>query len=385
MKMRQKDSRKRTGKRGLCLLTALFLAAGILGTAPVPGSAAAKQPDLTRTDGSIVFEPAAPGSDYAAELEKADIVYDVYRIAEAEAGSAAGRYTYRFLEPYQPLEAEYRKGLDNDGWAELAQKAMAIAISGGEAPVREGVTEAKELGCGLYLVITRSAKNRQGDVLHYTDSDSYVVKGENADGTPRLDSVVEAGDNAYAFAPVLVSLPGLEPGEGEEDSGEWLYRLTVDMKPEQVRYGYLKLIKNLESFETHDPATFVFEIRAVTGGEDGSPEQVVYSDVVTITFTEPGQQSLLVGPIPVGARVTVTEVYSGISYTQVSAPSEPVVIEAGRIAEYPFTNRYEGRNSHGGAIVNHFEYQSGDWKWTQIEGGTSTGAEASAGEDGGRQ
>ena len=45
-------------------------------------------------------------------------------------------------------------------------------------------------------------------------------------------------------------------------------------------------------------------------------DEVVYSNVESITFTAAGQESVILDRIPAGAQVTVTEVYSGSSYGQ---------------------------------------------------------------------
>ncbi len=134
------------------------------------------------------------------------------------------------------------------------------------------------------------------------------------------------------------------------------------MKPSQeIRHGSLEIVKTLQSYETRDPATFVFDVEAVL---DGS---VVYSNVVSLSFTEAGQKSTLLEGIPVGAEVTVKEVYSGASYKVVSADTQTATIVANEVASVAFTNDYDDRHGGGGAVVNHFANSEDEgWGWTPI-------------------
>lgn len=112
-------------------------------------------------------------------------------------------------------------------------------------------------------------------------------------------------------------------------------------------------------------------------------DNVVYSNAVSMTFDGPGIQSeLIADKIPVGAQVTVTEVYSGAAY-QVAAGSAQVQTvtmanaDAGS-ADFAniasFQNVYDGSGREGAAITNHFEYMDDGegliWNWTQDPGRT---------------
>ena len=131
------------------------------------------------------------------------------------------------------------------------------------------------------------------------------------------------------------------------------------------------------SFRTGSPATFVFTVEAVLH------DNIVYSNAVSMTFDGPGIQSELIADrIPVGAQVTVTEVYSGAAY-QVAAGSAQVQTvtmanaDAGS-ADFAniasFQNVYDGSGREGAAITNHFEYMDDGegliWNWTQNPGRT---------------
>lgn len=111
---------------------------------------------------------------------------------------------------------------------------------------------------------------------------------------------------------------------------------------------------------TLGPATFVFQIE----GERGTDR---YSNVVSITFTEAGQQSAVVEHIPAGMNVTVTEVYSGSSYELTSEASQSTVIVAGDAdrASVAFSNTYNDSTNGGTGVENQFNHDEEGWHWTQ--------------------
>ena len=145
--------------------------------------------------------------------------------------------------------------------------------------------------------------------------------------------------------------------------------MNVKLKPlQERRYGSLRIVKTLQSYnyEENDkrtPAEFVFKIEAELNGVN------VRSTVVSLSFTEAGQDSVIVDEIPVGAHVKVTEEYSGNRYDYVSdmeqSPDE--LISADKILEVEFENAYNEINHGGGSVTNHFEYkyndETGEWEW----------------------
>ncbi len=171
--------------------------------------------------------------------------------------------------------------------------------------------------------------------------------------------------------------------------GEWIYELVgmdaAESKPAlSGRFAALRIDKELTEYLTGKPATFVFTVEAMLR------DSLVYSNVVSLTFTGPGTQSeLIVDKIPVGAVVTVTEAYSGATY-QVAADSAAVQTvtmtnAAPEDADFSnvasFRNLYDGSGRRGSAITNHFEYADDGtgagpvWNWTQIPAGTPGGNE----------
>ena len=87
----------------------------------------------------------------------------------------------------------------------------------------------------------------------------------------------------------------------------------------------------------------------------------MYQNIAGITFKSGGTESVEVDRIPVGAIITVKEVYSGSHYSPVGSTTvEGIVITAEEIKEAKFENKYGGRNG-GHGIINEINYENGDW------------------------
>ena len=98
----------------------------------------------------------------------------------------------------------------------------------------------------------------------------------------------------------------------------------------------------------------------------------MYSEVVSTTHEGAGSETVTLDKIPAGLDVTVTEVYSGASYTIVGSDSDSAFIwsdpaveaGAGEEASVTFTNRYDGGNRGGYGVTNHFDSDgNGGWRW----------------------
>lgn len=164
----------------------------------------------------------------------------------------------------------------------------------------------------------------------------------------------------YTFSPILLAMPSVD-----QVTEDWSYDLEVTMKPlRENRLTGIVISKTLQSYNaTLGPTTFLFEIRATVDGE------LVYSNVASITFSGAGTQTTTVEGIPVGADVTVTEVYSGTSYTpvggRVSVQIEdlPMPEDGGEYTRIPFTNDYNNRRVPDSAVTNTFVYNGTGWQW----------------------
>lgn len=294
-----------------------------------------------------------------AELARAEAAVALYRVADVDDA-----YHYTAEPAFAALESigGYKNVSTAEEQLAAAAEAAAVVEAGAAiAPAAEGAAvngrvTFDALETGLYLI--------------------------------RIDTV-EAGENRYSFNPVLVSLPTME----EEAEGVWsgadLYDVTIDtMKPgAEPLYGDLTITESLDTF-SHGPATFVFLVEATMAGEEGQPAAVVYSDVASMVFTEGGSQSVAIEQkIPLGADVTVTEVYSGAGYVPagervqtvhlgwvldengqwiLSEPAaegdegEPIMEQSGEVA---FADTYAGSLITGSAIENRFTWNGESWNW----------------------
>ena len=227
----------------------------------------------------------------------------------------------------------------------MAQAAASIALQTTD-PDATGMagTPIEGLSSGLYLVIARGE-----------DVSDYLQQAE--DGT--ITTIANSEDWVYTYTPELVALPGTETFT--TDNAQWIYDANTVLKPAQdVRYGDLEITKTLNRYETRDPATFVFTIDAYKNNE------LVYSNAVSLVFTEAGTQSVKIeGKIPNGAQVTVKEVYSGAVYNVVGSAEAVTVIDAQNGTQpVSFSNDYNSTDKRGGSIDNRFEFAEEHWSWS---------------------
>lgn len=351
-------------KKRCCALAVAVLAVGVLAVA-VPGMTVfANMIDLAAQCSLTVHPGDIP------DLENAEVVIDLYKVADAVEEEGYDTYGYSATAAFSLLAEDLTDtaSLTTERYQMLADQAAKLVLDSGmsiQKTVDGAATDQAMTGldCGLYLVIARGANIPR-----------YVVDTEDG----KLATIAYSGEYTYTFLPELISFPGTASvltGEvGEEGNrqeintgdGEWVYDITATLKPSQSeRFGSLEIVKNLLSYEISDPASFVFQVEAY---EDETKEYPVYSNVVSISFTSAGQKRVLLEDvIPVGSYVEITEVYSGAVYHLVTEEMQTAVIEAEEIASVKFTNDYEEINRGGGAVTNHFEYESETgWGWTKI-------------------
>ena len=368
--------RRKRQRRRLCLALALALLFVIPGVFPVYGAqtTGTKMAVDYKDSCSLTIVPPrdTEGTQGMAEdLRTANIVVDVYKLADVAAPANTGDYEFQFKAGYEELSNIY-KGLaqdtQKDNWRELADAAARIAL------VEPGMTasfEAWELeqelelgteGWGLYLLIPRGSDIEEDDYI------TQVTDEENRDW---IATRAYSREYTYTFAPMMIFAPYKEGGntawgitdeDGNYGHNPWIPNPQISLKPEQdPRYGSLDIVKNLLSYERGGQAAFVFEVKTLLDGE----ESIRY---VSIVFDDnPGQKHVLLEDVPIGATVTVTEVYSGASYEVVTDKSQTVTIEADKVAEVAFTNDYNEERKSGGSLTNRFTYTEGNgWAWEQL-------------------
>lgn len=280
-----------------------------------------------------------------AELNEVEIPVDVYQIADI---TEEAQYT-----AHQGFEG---LGLDKvnsttsaETWSQMAEDAMKIVEDGSIQPTAETKVSKKD-GSSV-------ATGKISDL----DTGMYLVAAET----------VETSEYTYDFSPYLVSLPNnYYSSENPDDT--WVYDVTTGMKPQQTqRYGDLEIVKELTTYNASlQDALFVFQVEGTKNGEN------VYSDVVSIKFSEAGQKTALVKHLPAGTEVTVKEIYAGGSYKNTSGDTQTATIVAegadNNPASVSFTNDYDGRLIPGTGIVNHFENKDGEWSWEQQDDNTAS-------------
>ena len=147
------------------------------------------------------------------------------------------------------------------------------------------------------------------------------------------------------------------------------------------RNGSLKIFKLFESYEDHSPVNCVFRVTAVLDDE------TIYDDTLSLQIDAAGMYELPIENIPVGAKVTVTEVYAGGSYklNEGSETSQTIVL-SDDIKEnvVTFANGYTGGGINGYGIVNTYTQGFNGWTWTGGDtGGTFGGNDEAPGGDAG--
>lgn len=277
---------------------------------------------------------------YGDDLSSTTITVNMYQVATV---SGMGEYTS--LATFSDLDLTDIDA-SAETWVTLATEAMTII-------------DENELAATTSFTI----KDGVGSSIDTLDTGLYLVVADD----------VNTELYTYSFTPYLISLPDneiLHSSSSEGTIDEWLYEVSASLKPEQAqRYGSLRIIKSLTNYnETLDKTTFVFSIEG-----KNENDEIVYSNVAAVTHTSSGEESALLENIPAGLEVTVTEVYSGASYTLTSDASQTVTIKADEVMEVTFTNTYDDELNPSYGVVNHFEYsESEGWIWTQSSGNSES-------------
>lgn len=318
-------------KKGSAVMLAFAL---LLSSAVISRVQAAVEID-TNQKGTVTFQLDGEFE----ELKELEIPVKLYQVAEVDTSGA-----YKALTGFEDLKLEEITSETTAAeWEEKATLASEI-IDGKEnaqedtsCTLTEGTGKVEELSLGMYL-----------------------VKAET----------VLSPEYEYSFTPYLISVPNNYWATTGDDT--WVYDVTTGLKPGQEnRLGSLIIEKQLDSYNaTLGPASFVFQV------EGEKDYEQVYSNVVSIVFDGAGTKSAQIDELPAGATFTVTEIYSGASYTLTTAPSQTAKIiaegEEGSPVSVSFTNAYDERMNGGASIVNHFTNTDGVWDWQQQTDSTVT-------------
>ena len=335
-------------------------------------------------------------------LAAANVVVDIYRIADATKDQMYDTYNLTLVEALRNAGLTLPSDNETGGWDQTKKMASDLILGKGDGQTQwkpDGSYQIKDysdiplgqpmnVSPGIYFV-----------VAHGNDVTDYVSQNEAGD----VITLAETPECTYQFFTELVMAPTKEPDpeSGEINSanpGAWDPNVKLYLKPaEEAARGDLYITKKLDEYEQRkkdtngkkrdiiDDATFVFEVTAYKSKEDMTT--VIYHEFVSMTFTEAVTKTAVVKDIPAGSYVKVEEVYSGRSYEAVipknSTSDNPLVQyvdikpavgeDATRVT---FENTYDDRPGGGGSVTNHFSFD-GKWDVEQVTDSSTEGKHVS--------
>lgn len=339
--------RKKMKKRYALALAALL----ILPCISLMQARAANEVDLNRecslTVSVEIGSAFGSSEDYLEDFNQMSIPVSAYRVAAVDVAG----------QKFFP-EGAFEK-LD---FSSVNQRPASVTAADWQAlaEAAEKIREASSLEAdGSATVRKEEGSGTAVGTISGLEPGMYLVVPEKSFNP---DYTVE-----YAFTPYLTALPSSDYTLGGAGSDEWNYDTVIGLKPDaQPQFGKLHIVKTLENYnETLGKTTFVFHI--IGKDKDGA---IKYDEVESITYSAAESKTITIENIPAGLTMTVTEVYSGASYTAVGSKEGTAVIwsdaavEAGigSEASVAFRNRYDGGNRGGYGVTNHFKADgSGGW------------------------
>ena len=221
-----------------------------------------------------------------------------------------------------------------------------------------------------------------------TDKAEYVGTETRGEGeTAETITVTKAVGRSriYSFQPALISLPdkAAYPAENGDkntaaQNGDWIYEQTIALKATSVpKVGKLSIRKDFTG-DYFSPCTVVFSLEfdvpdagyeipnMICSMNFNTPAEAADGKEIEVkVYDEKGEER----GIPVYTIVTVTEVYAGAGYSQVSVVPEDGVIKilADEMVNVSFVNTLD-HQVHGYGIINHFVNDGeGGWIHSVVE------------------
>ena len=339
--------------RTCLLLTMVFL----LVAAVAPGETrAAGSVDLSRPCSLTLFTQSSPEcgeeGQYSDLCTIPEIHGKLYRVADM---TSTGAFRSRF--PFEALNIPTLTAPDQESWAALWEETAGYAAA---------------------IVLDSPGMTADCTVTLVPAEDGSGILGTAGDLIPGMYLVLLADAQSpvftYRFRPFLVAVPGNHYWENREESMDaWVYEVSAVLKPEwERRNGALIIRKTVDRYADMDgSADFVFLVES--RDEDG---KILYSNAVSIRHQDAGTQEAVLTDVPAGLTVTVTEVYSGASYTLTSAPSQSVIVTAQdssqEAAAVEFVNTWNGKLGQETAAVNRFTHNQDEdaWVWERCTDNT---------------
>lgn len=379
--------------RHLILSSVLTLAVAATAVFSSISTAVATEPsakaDLTKAM-SVTVNANDGAKEYIEKLTETDgkLVYDLYKVADvADKGSGIA---FTLTSDFSDLTEGFKTVMDINGGADqkkfmhFAQDCLAKKFNDGDtvvakSPAYEGRSlESKEaVDPGMYLLVVRGTEADSTVVKNYAiNSADSSQEGSAQDG---LATVTKLGGYSFTCSPILFAAPNkAEALATTADANEWIYDQTIVLKMiAEPENGSIIIDKKLTGYNPGaEDATFIFQVDVEFPA--GTPYS---SEVYSTKFTEAGNESIQVDGIPYGAKVIVTEVYSGVAYECTSAKSQTInelerIESAAEIPHVAFENKYTDWQGGGGGITNHFTYVEGEggatWDWKKVDGNVTT-------------
>ena len=325
-----------------------------------------------KVEGNLKFEAddAILGDDPVNQAETdlkgaaEPIKVKLYRTAEITV-NGDGKYVYEAVGEFAENEGfvDAMEGLSDETSAEdwrhyavLAAETAKIVNADPEDEDAAEVDLTKEDALGTDIEATLT--DGEAEITGLSTGLYLVAAGKTHDKNYQRE---------YSFAPYLISLPDnrFDPND-PQSKDEWLYDITVGLKPEVTRMlGDLQITKTLSDvnkLEGDEGASCVFHV--VVTDTKGSQEKEIYNNMVAFRLKEVGEKdTITIGKFPAGAKATVTEVYAGAGYEAAGdlAKKDIVIISdmavdknKDSVATADFINKSDGTLTGGYGIVNHF-------------------------------
>jgi len=290
----------------------------------------------TNTKCSLTLE-VPTDSAYNQDTNKPAITAKLYRVA-----SVSESRHFTMIDTIPGVDIETLSQSDSTDWAAAAQTAASVINRTPDTTVTltNGTGKASGLETGMYLVMMDTVTSKEYE---------------------------------YTFTPYFISLPNnLYYSTQKPTDDSWVYDATSFIKIGQApRYGSIVIEKTLESYnESLGQVTFAYTVEGKKAGVTN------YSNAAMITFNKAGIQTTILTGIPALTTVTVTEAYTGASYTLSTAPDQTASIIAdgdeGSPVKVSFTNTYNNETKKGYGVANHFSYNNGEWSWEQLENNSAS-------------
>lgn len=282
--------------------------------------------------------------EFAEDLERSDMVVDVYKVAAAVEDPNYDSYSFEATKEFEKLDMML-SDLSSVNYSALSQQAAQIVAEGGVSPVATvALADPARLEAGLYLTMPH---NRGASLA---DSIKQVAVG---DGTNNVLTFVNTSLYQYEFNPSLVALPSRLGEDGSNNTAnnnvDWQFNVDMTFKvSREYREGSIVINKTVDKLFGSGTPTFVFNITAERDGE------IVYANVETISLSDTENGSVTLSGIPAGSTVTVEEVYTGASYTLRSGTGPLVLENADEPLQFDFVNESKDTDTHQTTVNNRY-------------------------------